>query len=130
MSDERVRRVMEFPMSEELDRSDLERILSIMFAYRERRFLRDLGCGCERKNDLQGTGDEVFLGKLRTHLRSHLSCWEFRPGSRRSRGVMGSRGMFSNKSVESVGKVLRRTAHSPTCQGTHYPGLSRTSDPS
>lgn len=63
MLDERVRRVEMLPESDETDRPVLDRMLSIMFAYRERRFLRDLGCVCERKNELHGLGD-VFLGKL------------------------------------------------------------------
>jgi hypothetical protein len=104
MLDERVRRVVKLPESEETDRSDLERMLSIMLAYRERRFLRGLGCECERKNDLHGIGDEVFLGKPRMHTQSHLSRWESGLGSRRSPRAVNSRGMFGNKSVASVGK--------------------------
>ena len=60
MLDERVRRVVKLSEQEDPARSDPERMLSIMFAYRERRFLRGLGCECERKNDLHGIGDEVF----------------------------------------------------------------------
>lgn len=52
MLDERVRRVVKLPESEDSARSDLERMLSIIFAYRERRFLRGLGCERERMNDL------------------------------------------------------------------------------
>jgi hypothetical protein len=61
--DERVRRVVKPPESEEPGRPDLEWMLSIMFAYRERRFRRGLGCECERKNDLHVISDEVFLGR-------------------------------------------------------------------
>ena len=63
MLDERVRRVTRLPESEDPARSDLDRMLSIMFAYRECRFLRGLGCERERRNDLYGIGDEVFRGK-------------------------------------------------------------------
>ena len=57
MLDERVRRVVKPPESEDPGRSDVGRMLSIMFAYRERRFLRGLGCERERKKDLHGIGE-------------------------------------------------------------------------
>ena len=110
MLDERVRRVVKLPESKDPARSDLERMLSIMFAYRECRFLRGLGCERERKNDLHGTGDEVLQGKLRIHTRSHLSGRALGLQSRRSSESMnsGSRGIFWKESVASVGKVLYR----------------------
>lgn len=57
---ERVRRVVKLPESEDPARSDLERMLSIIFAYRECRFLRGLGCERERKNNLRDIGDVAF----------------------------------------------------------------------
>ena len=60
MLDERVRRVVKLPESEDPACSDLERMISIMFAYRECRFLRGLGCERERKNDLHGISDGHF----------------------------------------------------------------------
>ena len=68
MLDGRVRRVANIPEPEETGRSGVERMVSIMFAYRERRFLRGLCPECERKNDLRGSGDEVFLTRPR-HTR-------------------------------------------------------------
>ena len=93
MLDERARRVVKLPESEEADRADLELMLSIMFVYRERRFLRGLGCECERKNDLRDIRDEIFLGKHGC-VWSHLSRSEFVLGLRRLSRVVGSRGMF------------------------------------
>jgi hypothetical protein len=89
--DERVRRAADLAESEEPGRFDLGWILPIMFAYRERKFRRGLGCECERKNDLRGIGDEVFPGKQWT--RSHLSRWEFGLDSRGSPSAVNSRGM-------------------------------------
>ena len=93
MLDERARRVVKLPESEETDRADLELMLSIILAYRERRFLRGLGCECERKNDLRGIRDEIFLGKHGCAW-PHLSRSEFVLGSRRLPRVVGSRDMF------------------------------------
>ena len=62
MLDERIRRVVKLPESEDPARSDFERMLSIMFAYRERRLLRGLGCERERINDLRGIGIGKFQG--------------------------------------------------------------------
>ena len=59
MLDELVRRAAELPQSEELRRSALRWMLSIIFAYLERRFLRGLGCERERKNDLNSFGGEA-----------------------------------------------------------------------
>ena len=53
--DERARRVVTLPQSEELDLFGLGLMLSIMCAYRERMFLRGLGCERERKNDPYGS---------------------------------------------------------------------------
>lgn len=108
MLDERVRRVVKLPESKDPARPDLERILSIISAYRECRFLRGLGCERERKNDLYDTGDELLQRKPRIHKRSHFSGREFGLQSRRSPGSMnsGSRDMLWKKSVASVGKVL------------------------
>ena len=75
--DERVRRVVKLPELEEADRPDLGQMLSIMFSYRERKFLRGLGCECERKNDLHSIGDEVFFGnpQRRTVLPFAFGVW-------------------------------------------------------
>ena len=69
MLNERVRRAVELPQSEEPRRFAPGWMLSIIFAYLERRFLRGLGCERERKNDLNGFG----VGAPWDHVKPHLS---------------------------------------------------------
>ena len=104
MLDERARRVVKLPESEETDRADLEPMLSIIVAYRERRFLRGLFCERERKNDLHGIGDEIFLGKTWARAVSPfvLEVWSRLAEVTQNRELAGH---VPKKSVESVGKV-------------------------
>ena len=60
MLDERVQRASELLQSEEPRQFALGWMLSIIFPYLERRFLRGLGFECERKNDLSSFKGEAL----------------------------------------------------------------------